>query len=140
MISQKKEAFTLMEVMLAVVIIGVLSTLVVPGIIKKMRNMKINTTMHTMAALKSALMDYNQDVGHFPSAEEGNLKALLKRPRGIKKWDGPYIENTVDVPTDEWNNDFEYNKTPKKYKNIYKFYEIISDGPEDAEEDIHTGQ
>ena len=139
MVARTKKAFTLVEVMLAVVIIGVLSTLIIPGIMKKWKQMEVNTTKSTMAALKSALNDYRQDVGHFPTAEEGGLEALVKRPKGIKKWDDSYLENTIDVPTDKWGQEFEYNIPPKKYKN-YKYYEIISDGPEDAEEDIHMGQ
>ena len=140
MLSKRKEAFTLMEVMLAVIIIGVLSTLAIPRIMRKMQDMKISATKATIASFKSALMDYNQDIGHFPSTEEGGLDALVKQPRGIKKWEDSYLEGRDSVPTDQWNNEFEYNKPPRKFKNLYKYYEIISDGPEDADEEIHDGQ
>jgi general secretion pathway protein G len=139
--SQKKNAFTLMEVMIAIVIIGILATLAGPAMMRKWKQIEINTTRATMSAIKAALNDYREDIGHFPTKEEGGLEALVKKPKNVKNWNGPsYLEGRDEVPKDKWGQEFDYNKPPKKYGNLYRYYEIISDGPEDSEEEIHLGQ
>jgi len=141
--AKKKDAFTLMEIMIAIVIMGILATLAGPALMRKMKQVRMNTTLSTMASLKSALNDYREDTGHFPSYEEGELEALVKRPKTVKNWDGPYLEGKETIPQDKWGNDFIYNIGPKiKHKNIYKYYEIISEGDEtDTKgEELHMGQ
>jgi len=126
------QGFSMMEVMLAVAIIGILAALVGPAIVKKLGQVKLNTTKATMASIKSAIMDYQNDVGHFPTKAEKGLQALVHSPRGAvsKKWDGPYLEGQDDVPQDAWGFDFEYNAPPVKNKGKFKYFEIISYGEE----------
>lgn len=131
--THKQEAFTLMEVMIAVVIIGVLATLALPGIMRMRKQLKVNSTKATMAAIESALHDYREDVGHFPTRQEGGLEAIVVRPRGSagQKWDGSYLKGKIELPQDAWRYDFEFNLGPAiKDKARYKYYEIISSGPE----------
>ena len=71
-LTKTKEAFTLIEIMVVMVMIAVIASLAIPGIMNKMEKMNINATKTTMSSVfKAALMDYREDVGHFPTAEEG---------------------------------------------------------------------
>jgi len=144
--TQKREAFTLMEVMIAVVIIGIMATFAVPGIMRMLRKVKVNTTTGVMASIETALHDYRDDVGHFPRQKEGGLDALVQKPQGpgMEKWDGPYLKGKTEMPTDSWNNPFELNLPPNIIKkDKFKYYEIIShgpNGPEDESDDIYMGE
>jgi len=141
-----RDAFTLMEVMIAVVIIGVLASLAVPGIMRMRKQLKINATKSTIAAIEVAIRDYQEDIGHMPTRQEGGLEALVVRPRGkaAEKWDGPYLKGQTEVPRDSWNYDFEYNTGPAiKNKAKYRYYEIISygpNGPDDESDNIPMGE
>ncbi len=128
---RKNDAFTLMEVMLAVAILGILAALVGPGIVKKMRQVTVNTTKTKMENLKAAVLDYKVDIGHFPSKREGGLEALVVKPniKGADRWDGPYLSGRKEVPLDGWRNDFDYNVGQDiKNKDKYRYFEIISYG------------
>lgn len=143
---RKQDAFTLMEVMLAVVVIGILATLALPGIMRMRRRLQKNTTLATMATLETAIRDYQEDIGHFPTRQEGGLEAIVTRPRGkaAEKWDGPYLKGRTELPQDSWNYDFEYNTGPAiKDKARFKYFEIIStgpNGPDDESDDLSMGE
>lgn len=144
--TRKKEAFTLMEVMIAVVVIGVLATLAIPGVMRMRRQLQKNSTKATMAGIESALHDYRDDIGHFPTRQEGGLEAIVVRPRGPagEKWDGPYLKGKDELPQDSWGYDFEFNLGPAiKSKTKYKYYEIISygpEGPDNEKDNISMGE
>src|SRR3954469_24611254 len=105
--NKARQGMALMEVMLAVMILGILASLVGPAILRKLRQVNVNTTKSTMATIKSALLDYKQDMGHFPTKKEGSLNALVTKPniKGSEKWDGSYLEGQNEVPQDRWGND-----------------------------------
>lgn len=134
---KKQDGFTLMEVLLAVVIIGVLAALIGPNIMKRIKQMNINATKATMASLQSAIREYKQEVGQFPKT----LDDLIEKPSGKaeKFWDGPYLDKP-QIPIDSWKNEYEYNIPPVRFKD-YKYYEIISFGDDgmESENDLHVG-
>jgi general secretion pathway protein G len=143
--SKNRKAFTLMEVLIAIIIIGILATLAGPQILKLRERIRVNSTKGTMAAIKSALQDYNEDMGRFPGRREGDLDALVQRPAGkeAERWDGPYLEGKDEIPLDAWSREFEYNLPPNiQHKNKYKYFEIIStgkNGPDDEKDNIDMG-
>ena len=132
---KKSAAFSLMEIMIVVAIIGALAAMVGPRLMGSFGKAQVATTKATMSTLKQALQDYNQDIGRFPTEADGGLNALVQRPKGKAgaKWDGPYLEGEEEVPEDAWGFEFEYNRPPKKNKGKYKYYEIVSYG-EDGED------
>ena len=143
MVLKKRNAFTMIEILVVVFIIGLLATLIGPRLVKMITKGEISATKATMAALKSSLVEYRQDMGHFPTKREGDLEALIVSPNtkaAGQYWskDG-YLEGTDEVPLDGWKNDFEYNCPPEVYKKKYKYYEIISEGPEGENAPIHAG-
>ncbi len=140
-ISKKRDAFTMIEILVVVFIIGILATLVGPRVIRLLTKGNVSATQATLAALKTDLVEYKQDMGHFPTAKEGGLDALIDRPniKGNERWDGPYIEGQESVPLDAWGNEFEYNLPPIRFKNKYKIFEIVSEGPEGEEKPLVAG-
>lgn len=145
MLSIKKQSagFSLMEIMIAVAIIGTMAVLIMPNLTKYLGRAKSSATITTLATLKGAMLEYNQDIGHFPTKAEGGINALIQMPKGDKfkqRWQGPYIDG-IEIPEDGWNQPFRYNAPAVKYKQ-YKFYEIYSigeKGDEDATTNLHAG-
>jgi general secretion pathway protein G len=125
-------AFTLMEIILVVVIIGIMLTLVAPRITGKTKQAKITTAKGHINAFASALQQYEMDLGAFPK----DLQALVEKPSEADDdvWNGPYLTSNV-VPPDPWGNPYHY-RTPGEH---YKDFDIWSDGPDgqsDSEDDI----
>jgi len=138
MITTKKNgAFTLMEIMLAVVIIGILVVILVPNIGRLMSRFQGNQAKILINTIKGGLNEYRIDVGRYPKRQEGGLNALIERPgKGTpvaNKWKGPYLDKN-EVPEDPWGQEFVYNCPPVRYKE-YKMFEIYSLGPDQTESD-----
>jgi general secretion pathway protein G len=105
-----ERGFTLIELMIVVVILGILATLLIPRIMERpeeARRMKARVDMKT---LESALKLYKLDNGNYPTTEQG-LASLVKKPETApipKKWkEGGYLEDKT-VPKDPWGNPYFY--------------------------------
>ena len=97
-------AFTLVEIMLVVAIIGILAALVIPKIAGKSEEAKETAAMADIrGGLKSAIDQFEVDNGHYPGA----LQDLLKQPRNANSWHGPYLDPAI-LPTDPWGNPYLY--------------------------------
>jgi general secretion pathway protein G len=97
--------FTLLELLVVVVIIGVLVAYVAPRYFQQIGKSERTAAMGQIDALRKALDAYWLDTGHFPAAERG-LDALTVRPDGETKWNGPYLQN--QAPADPWGNAYVY--------------------------------
>ncbi|MEO8718606.1 MAG: type II secretion system major pseudopilin GspG [Burkholderiales bacterium] len=97
--------FTLLELLVVVVIIGVLAGFVAPRYFGQVGKSEVSVAKAQIDALEKALDQYRLDVGHYPSAELG-LKALVIRPPSEPKWNGPYLRK--DVPLDPWGKPYVY--------------------------------
>src|SRR5882672_3011721 len=91
--------FTLMELLLVLVIIGMLAALVGPTLYQRIKPAKESATRAQIENFTTALDGYFIDVGRYPSTQEG-LKALRAKPEGSDKWNGPYLKK--DLPSDPW--------------------------------------
>jgi general secretion pathway protein G len=102
--------FTLIEILVVMVILGILAGLIVPRIMGKPEEARRTKAALQIRSIESALKMYKLDNGIYPSTEQG-LDALVKKPEtGIvpKKWrDGGYLESPK-VPLDPWGNPFVY--------------------------------
>ncbi|MCK4650971.1 type II secretion system major pseudopilin GspG [Candidatus Babeliales bacterium] len=145
MIIRKSSAFTMMEIIVVIGIIAFLFYFLVMPIMRRFLRTDVTLTKLKIAKVKEAMVEYKLDVGRFPHQKEG-LRSLLRQPEGIKdgKWRGPYLDDDEDV-LDKWGNEFEYNKPPVRYKEGYKYFEIISFGADGKEggtgddAEIHVG-
>ena len=102
---QPAAGFTLLELLVVVVIIGLLAGFVAPRYFGQVGKSEVNTAKAQIDALEKALDQYRLDVGRYPSAELG-LKALLEKPANEPKWNGPYLRK--DVPLDPWGKPYLY--------------------------------
>ncbi len=107
---QHRAGFTLIELMVVLVILGILAVAVAPRILDRpgeARQIKARTTIET---LQTALALYKLDIGSYPSTAQG-LEALVTKPESgpaADRWrEGGYLQNKK-VPKDPWGNDFIY--------------------------------
>ena len=102
---KKQQGFTLLEIMVVVVIIGILLAFVAPNLIDKPDQAKITKAQFDVRALESALDQYRLDIGSYPSTD-GGLEALTTKPADAPRWkEGGYIKS---LPKDPWGNDYQY--------------------------------
>jgi general secretion pathway protein G len=99
--ASRHDGFTLLELLVVMVIIGLLAGFVAPRYFSQVGKSEVKAARAQMDALEKALDQYRLDVGHYPSMEQG-LEALMVRPANEAKWDGPYLKR--DVPKDPWGN------------------------------------
>lgn len=100
-----QRGFTLMELLVVVVIIGLLVALVAPRYFQQIGKSERTAAANQIDALRKATDSYRMDMGRFPRAEEG-LVALVERPEGDARWNGPYLQKAV--PVDPWGNPYVY--------------------------------
>lgn len=115
--------FTLLELLVVVVIIGLLAGIVAPRYFGQVGKAEVNVARAQLDALEKALDQYRLDVGHYPNSELG-LKALMERPASEPKWSGPYLRK--DVPLDPWGKPYVY-KVPGE-KNEFDLLSYGKDG------------
>ena len=101
----KSAGFTLLELLVVVLIIGLLAGFVAPRYFGQVGKSEVNVAKAQIDALEKALDQYRLDTGHYPSAELG-LEALVNRPASEPKWNGPYLRKSV--PLDPWGKPYIY--------------------------------
>jgi general secretion pathway protein G len=107
----KQSGFTLLEMLVVLVIIGMLAGLVGPRLFGKVDASKVKTAQTQIKMLRGALQAYRLDVGVFPSTEQG-LKVLYTSPTDVKLqalWKGPYLDE--EIPLDPWGANYQYSLT-----------------------------
>lgn len=102
---RKSRGFTLIEVMIVVVILGILASIVVPKIIGRTDDAKIVKAKQDIRALQNALDLYRLDNHNYPGTDQG-LEALVRKPSNAAKWkEGGYLDR---LPKDPWGKEYQY--------------------------------
>lgn len=117
--------FTLLEIMVVIVIIGLLIGIVAPAVLHQLGKARVSIANQSIARLSSVLDMYKLDTGSYPSTDQG-LEALVKRPAGVENWNGPYV-NAGKLPVDPWNHHYIY-RDPSNRPNLP--YDLCSRGPD----------
>jgi general secretion pathway protein G len=119
--SRRHRGFTLMELLVVVLIIGLLTGIVAPRLLGQINKSEVTTAMAQMDALDKALQAYRIDTGRYPSASQG-LKALVQQPADEPRWRGPYMRG--EIPPDPWGMPYVY-RSPG---NNGKEFDLLSTG------------
>ncbi|MDH4285894.1 MAG: type II secretion system major pseudopilin GspG [Gallionella sp.] len=101
----KSAGFTLLELLVVIVIIGLLAGYVAPRYFSQVGKSEVKVALAQIDAFGKALDQFRLDTGHYPAMDAG-LAALVTRPANEAKWDGPYLKKAV--PTDPWGKPYVY--------------------------------
>ncbi|HWY72165.1 MAG TPA: type II secretion system major pseudopilin GspG [Burkholderiaceae bacterium] len=124
--------FTLIELLVVVVIIGLLAGLVAPRYFGQVGKSNTGVARAQIEQLGKALDTYRLDVGVYPTSEQG-LNALVAKPDGVDRWQGPYLQK--QVPGDPWGRAYKY-KSPGDHSD----YDLYSYGSDNAPGGIGEAQ
>lgn len=112
--------FTLLELLVVMVIIGLLASIVAPQYFSQVGKSSAKVARAQIEAFGQALDQYRLDTGRYPTTEQG-LVALRAAPAGVGNWQGPYLKR--DVPLDPWGQPYQY-KAPGQHAE----YDLLSLG------------
>jgi general secretion pathway protein G len=115
--------FTLLELLVVMVIIGLLASIVAPQYFSQVGKSSAKVARAQIEAFGQALDQYRLDTGRYPTSEQG-LAALRTAPAGVRNWQGPYLKR--DVPADPWGQSYQY-KAPGQHAE-YDLISLGSDG------------
>jgi general secretion pathway protein G len=125
---KSEKGFTMIELLVVLVILGLLAGLVGPQFFGKVDSSKVRTAETQVKMLKMALQTYRLDVGSYPDS----LGDLQKAPANAGNyWQGPYLDE--NLPLDPWNNDYQYSLDSNAQQGFY-LYSLGADGAEGGEE------
>jgi len=131
----KDAGFTLVELLLVIIIIGVLAAMVVPSLVGRSEQARVTAAKADIrASIGTALDSFEMDTGAYPTTAQG-LEALIREPEGVTGWRGPYLKE-MQVPRDPWGREYVY-KCPGDHEPLP--YDLISygrDGKEGGGDDI----
>jgi len=124
--------FTLIEIMVVVVILGILAATIIPQFMGTTQDAKIGAAKSNIAEIESALERFNIHLDRHPSSEEG-LKVLLQAPSGEEtKWRGPYVKV---LRPDPWGNPFQYKNPGTRHPTSFDLWSRGADGADGGEKD-----
>ena len=126
---RRQSGFTLVELLVVLVILGLIMAFAVPQVIKYIGGAKADSAKIQVQRLGSVLDLYRLEVGHYPTQEEG-LRALVEKPAGAENWNGPYLKKD-DALTDPWGRPYVY-QIPGEHGE-YDLYSLGADGQEGGE-------
>jgi general secretion pathway protein G len=127
---RRAAGFTLIEIMVVVVIIGVLAATIIPQFMGTTQDAKVSAAKGHVAELESALERFNVHMDRYPTAEEG-LKALTEAPSAEdKKWRGPYIKL---LRPDPWGKPYQYRSPGIHHPTSFDVWSCGADGADGGE-------
>ncbi len=137
---RRRRAFTLVEVLVVVVIIGLLAATILPSVIGRIDEAKVVRAKADLRSLDTAVKLFKKDTGRYPTPDEG-LRALIEQPEDVSKWRG-YLEGRRSVPKDPWDNEYQYFRRsgPGPAFEIVTYGADGKPGGEEDNADISTAQ
>ncbi|HPQ94515.1 MAG: type II secretion system major pseudopilin GspG [Thiothrix sp.] len=130
--SVRQRGFSLIELMIVLVILGLIAGIVGPQALKYLGRGKSQSAKVQIENISAALDMYRLEVGNYPTSSEG-LKSLVSSPSGARGWNGPYLKKG-SVPVDPWNNEYQY-KRPGTSGQPYDLVSLGADGAAGGEGD-----
>ncbi|MBI1388788.1 MAG: type II secretion system protein GspG [bacterium] len=129
---ERENAFTLVELLLVVTIIGILAGAVLVNIGGQTEKAKITRAKSDISTIETALNLYEIQIGQYPTTDQG-LQALIEDPGGVEGWNKPFL-NKKNF-RDPWGNDYRY-RIPGSQGINFDLYSTGPDGQEGTDDDI----
>ena len=138
---RRVEGFSLVELVMVIVILGILAAIVVPKLAGRSEDARISAAKQQLATFRSVLGNYEMDTGRYPTTDQG-LKALVTNPgieaSSTRKWKGPYLDvQNAEVPKDPWGHDYIYLFPGQKNASGYDLFSLGPDGTGGNEDDVY---
>jgi general secretion pathway protein G len=118
---RSRSGFTLLELLVVIVIIGLLAAYVGPKYFAQLGKSEVTITIAQIESFEKSLDTYRLDVGRYPTTEEGLAALMTAPPSAAGKWNGPYLKK--GIPLDPWGHPYQYRAPGSKGD-----YEIVSTG------------
>ena len=125
-----RRGFSLIELIVVLVILGLLATVVGPQVMSRLGKGKSEIAKVQIDQLEAALGLFRFDVGRYPTTAEG-MQALNQNP-GIQNWSGPYLDKK-NLPKDPWGRDYQYRSPGQN--GDFDLYSLGADGIEGGDSD-----
>ena len=130
-----RQAFTLIELLLVLVILAALAAVVVPRFTKRSEQARVTAARTDISNLEVALDAFEVDTGRYPSSDEG-LGALMEAPANVTGWNGPYLKRAVG--NDPWGKPYVYSSPGQNNTSSYDLHSFGPDGQDGTEDDINN--
>lgn len=130
---RRQRGFTLVELLLVLVILGVLAAIVVPKFAGRTEQAKEAAARTQISTFETTLDAFEVDNGYYPKGKNG-LDSLVIPPQDAQNWRGPYLKQ--DIPLDPWGNAYVYECPGKFNVATYDLFSAGPDGRAGTEDDI----
>lgn len=139
MFIKRQSGFTMIEIMLVVIIIGILAAMVIPNIAGRGKQARVAAARADIEAnITTALDLYELDNGGYPTTEQG-LAALIQKPSSSpvpENWNGPYLKKRT-VPIDPWGKEYGYLSPGARNKEEFDLFSYGPDGVESRDDIVN---